>query len=89
MIETVIVRDKKREHYHTFYGDGEYQNRIAFVYKSGSNFEVDLYDANQGKRTTGLPPEKLYKTLDLSGYSEQYAEDTAENWVLGIIERED
>ena len=84
-----MTKKLNREHYHTYYGDDEYQNRIAFVYKNCSNFEVDLYDANQGERTTGLPPEKLYKTLDLSGHSEQYAEDAAENWVLGIIERED
>tara|TARA_B100000029_G_C17456613_1_gene916963 strand:- start:701 stop:961 length:261 start_codon:yes stop_codon:yes gene_type:complete len=82
-----------REHLHTYYGMDEYQNRLAFVYKTttdeGFRFEVDLYDANQGEPTTGLPPEKLYKTLDMSGHSEQYAEDAAENWVLGIIERED
>ena len=69
--------------------DGSLVNAGCMLYKNGSNFEVDLYDANQGERTTGLPPEKLYKTLDLSGHSEQYAEDAAENWVLGIIERED
>tara|TARA_B100000029_G_scaffold393608_1_gene390983 strand:- start:559 stop:819 length:261 start_codon:yes stop_codon:yes gene_type:complete len=61
--------------YHRFHGDGEYSNRDAVVLKDNQGFWVCLI-------LNGLMVEKR----DLTSHSEQYAEDCAENWVLGVFD---
>ena len=80
-----MIRKNFREEYHGYIGENEYSNRKAYVFKKTSwpllmssdrttSWEVDIYE------------EALkIKTLDLSGHSKQYAEDAAENWVLGVM----
>ena len=54
----------------------EYQlgNRVAKVFNTQLGFEVDLYEGNN-----------LRETRKVHDKSEYYAEDTAQNWVEGII----
>ena len=54
----------------------EYQlgNRVAKVFYTKLGFEVDLYEG-----------EKLHEIRKVHDKSEYYAEDTAQNWVEGII----
>jgi len=56
------------------FGYGIYHNRIAVIQENGDKYFVDLY-----------LDEILHRSVDVSGKSFRYAEDTAENWVTGII----
>lgn len=46
----------------------------AVVVKSENGFMVELYEKS-----------RYIRTVDVSKHSLQYAEDTAENWTLGIL----
>jgi len=48
--------------------------REAIVVKTEKGFMVELYERK-----------KYIKTVDVTTHSEQYAEDTAENWTLGVL----
>ena len=48
--------------------------REAIVVKTEKGFMVELYEKK-----------KYIKTVDVTTHSEQYAEDTAENWTLGVL----
>jgi len=48
--------------------------REAVVVKTEKGFMVELYEKK-----------KYIKTVDVTTHSEQYAEDTAENWTLGVL----
>ena len=48
--------------------------KLSIVVVSERGYMVELYDN-----------EKYIKTVDVSDHSLSYAEDTAENWVLGIL----
>tara|TARA_Y100000004_G_scaffold188653_1_gene243103 strand:- start:762 stop:950 length:189 start_codon:yes stop_codon:yes gene_type:complete len=50
------------------------ENRMAKVFLTSNGFEVDLFD------NTGL-----LETRELYSHSERYAEDCAENYVLGVF----
>tara|TARA_X000000950_G_C13835792_1_gene628133 strand:+ start:499 stop:687 length:189 start_codon:yes stop_codon:yes gene_type:complete len=56
------------------YMDTKKGKRTAQVRKNASGFYVDLREDNI-----------TVKVVELYDKSEQYAEDTAENWVLGIL----
>ena len=55
-------------------GSGLYDNRRAVIQENGDKYFVDLYIADMHQRT-----------VDISEHTLRYAEDTAENWVTGII----
>ena len=87
--------DTRRTHLHTFYGTDTYANRESKVYlsytvdkESGetsvtkNHYEVDFIENDEVKETR----EMITKEPDVVIHSEQYAEDAAENWVLGVIE---
>jgi hypothetical protein len=59
----------------SYFGVEQYEDRIAHVCKDDKGFYVDLYyqDAWLEKR-------------ELYDHSERYAEDCAENFVLGIFD---
>jgi hypothetical protein len=57
-----------------YYGRGLYDNRKAVVRENESKYFVDLYLG-----------ETHWGTIDTSEHSLRYAEDTAENWITGII----
>jgi hypothetical protein len=57
---------------HQFFGTGEYDNRVAFVFKESDDLTV-MFVRDQA----------ILKEVWVSRYSEQAAEDMAENWVLG------
>jgi ABC-type proline/glycine betaine transport system substrate-binding protein len=57
-----------------YYGSGTYDNRTAVINEGENGYCVDLYLA-----------EAHHKTIDVSIHSLSYAEDVAENWVIGII----
>lgn len=66
---------------HQFWGEPTYPGREAKVYivREPSKFyreyfEVEFYDNS-----------KLKETRIIKEHSEMYAEDCAENWVLGVI----
>tara|TARA_Y100000361_G_C11157316_1_gene344963 strand:+ start:1767 stop:2024 length:258 start_codon:yes stop_codon:yes gene_type:complete len=61
--------------YHRFHGTDKYSNRDAVVLRDNQGFWVCLI-------LNGLMVEKR----DLTSHSEQYAEDCAENWVLGVFD---
>lgn len=58
----------------TFWGDGEYSNRKANVCKDDNGFLVEFYEND-----------KLIEPRHLYEHSEIYAENAAENWVIGVI----
>jgi len=57
-----------------YLGSGIYDNRRAVIQENGDKYFVDLYIA-----------ELHLRTVDTSEHALRYAEDTAENWVTGII----
>lgn len=59
----------------TYYGDGEYEDRIAHVCKDDNGFYVNLYYGDA-----------WLETRELYDHSERYAEDCAENFVLGVFD---
>jgi hypothetical protein len=52
----------------------EQNNRIAKIHREDDAFVVYMFEDNM-----------LKECRPLIGYSEQYAEDCAENWITGII----
>lgn len=48
--------------------------REAIVVKTEKGFMVELYEKK-----------RYIKTVDVTTHSEQYADDTAENWTLGVL----
>jgi hypothetical protein len=58
----------------TYWGDNEYSNRMANVMKNEKGFYVDMYKN-----------EKLVESRPLYEHSEIYAENAAENFVMGIL----
>ena len=59
----------------TYWGDGEYKDRIAHVGKNEEGFYVTMY-----------LQDGLVEKRPLYEHSERYAEDCAENYVMGILE---
>jgi len=58
------------------WGEGKFHDRRAIIYRDvDGEFGVDCYE--KGIRI---------KQISCAGHSEHYAEDTAENWVIGIID---
>jgi len=62
---------------HQFYGTDKYSNRKSVVFKIDTGFLVYM-----------IQDSAIIEERTLEGHSEQYAEDCAENWVLGIIEND-
>ena len=60
---------------HQFYGTDKYSNRKAVVFKDDIGFLVYL-----------IQDSAIIEERTISEHSEQYAEDCAENWVLGVIQ---
>ena len=60
---------------HTFYGIDEYKDRKAYVFLE----EEGSYTVTMLKDIT------IVEDRNIKGHSETYAENCAENWVLGII----
>ena len=58
----------------TFFGEGKYDNRKAIVFQ-----EVDEYVVVM------MQDESIIEERTISGHTKQYAEDCAENWVIGVI----
>lgn len=54
-----------------FSADGR---RESVVVKTEKGFMVELYERK-----------KYIRTVDVTSHSEQYAEDTAENWTMGVL----
>ena len=59
---------------HEFYGQGDYQDRKAMVFKEKEGFTILM-----------LEDKTIYNQRTITGHSEVYAENCAENWVLGVI----
>ena len=58
----------------TYWGDNEFADRKAIVMKNKEGFYVEFYKG-----------ETLVERRTVYQHSESYAEDTAENFVMGII----
>ena len=54
-------------------GDGAYRKASVFKETDGSYTVIMIQDA------------AIIEERNITGHSEQYAEDCAENWVLGVI----
>ena len=54
-------------------GDGSYRKACVFKEANGSYTVVMIQDS------------AIIEERNITGHSEQYAEDCAENWVLGVI----
>jgi hypothetical protein len=59
----------------TYWGDGEYSDRRAEVCKNNRGYYVQFFIADE-----------VVEYREVYAHSERYAEDTAENWCLGIID---
>ena len=57
---------------HQFFGKGEYENRVAYVFRESDDFSVMFI------KDAAIVSEQF-----VSRHSEQTAKDMAENWVLG------
>ena len=73
---TSVYFDGKEYHtiYHEYYGDGEYDNRKAIIFKNDNTYGVVM-----------IKDGKIIEERLLKGHSEEYAEDCAENFVVGVI----
>ena len=73
-----VYFDGKEYHtiYHEYYGDGEYDNRKAIIFKNDNTYGVVM-----------IKDSKIIEERLLKGHSERYAEDCAENFVIGVIPR--
>ena len=60
---------------HEFYGRGDYQDRKAMVFKEKDGFVILM-----------LEDKTIYEDRTITGHSGVYAENCAENWVLGVID---
>lgn len=58
-----------------FYGSGKYSLRKASVHREDGKLLVVMVDDS-----------KVVEERDLSNHSQMFAEDTAENWVMGVIQ---
>ena len=58
----------------TYWGDKEYCHRKACVMKNSNGYYVDMWDHDQ-----------LVESRTLYKHSEIYAQNAAENYVLGIM----
>jgi len=58
----------------TYWGDDEYEDRKANVMRDDKGFYVELYKG-----------EELIEVRTLYDHSEVYAENAAENYVIGIL----
>ena len=58
----------------TYWGDNEYSDRKAIVMKNSEGFYVEFYKGDE-----------IVERRTVYEHSERYAEDTAENFVMGII----
>jgi hypothetical protein len=59
---------------HDYWGSDEYSDRRAEVMKNVHGFYVEMYK-----------DDILVETRELYEHSERYAEDCAENYVMGIL----
>ena len=59
----------------TYWGDGEYSDRRAEVCKNNRGYFVQFFTDNV-----------LIDYREVYAHSERYAEDAAENWVIGVIQ---
>tara|TARA_Y100001937_G_C6907120_1_gene235920 strand:+ start:171 stop:359 length:189 start_codon:yes stop_codon:yes gene_type:complete len=59
---------------HEFYGQGDYQDRKALVIRENDAYIVIM-----------MADKTIYEERKITGHSEVYAENCAENWVLGVI----
>ena len=62
---------------HEFYGRGEYQDRKAMVFKENDSYVVLM-----------MADETICEERAITGHSEVYAENCAENWVLGVMDND-
>tara|TARA_R100001443_G_scaffold116813_1_gene138610 strand:- start:1254 stop:1703 length:450 start_codon:yes stop_codon:yes gene_type:complete len=63
---------------HEYYGDDEHDNRKAIIFKNDNTYGVVM-----------IKDGKIIEERLLKGHSEEYAENCAENFVMGIIYRGD
>jgi hypothetical protein len=57
-----------------YFGAGEHKDRSANIYQDDEGYFVEVY-------FQGWP----VKQIDVRDHSIRYAEDTADNWVCGLI----
>ena len=71
-----VYFDGKEYHtiYHEYYGDNAYDKRKAVVFRKNDSYGVIMIDDG-----------KIIEERLLKGHSEEYAEDCAENFVVGVI----
>lgn len=58
---------------HEFYGQGDYQDRKSMVFKEKDGYLILM-----------LEDKTICEERTITGHSEVYAENCAENWVLGV-----
>ena len=57
-----------------YFGSGEHKDRTANIYQDDEGYFVEVYFQGQP-----------VKQIDVRDHSIRYAEDTADNWVSGLI----
>ena len=60
-------------------------HREAFVYHDGKEYSVKMVEVEQGGRGGVHDIHHVREIRSMANYSERYAEDCAENWVMEII----
>ena len=60
---------------HEFFGSDKLSNRKALVFRN----------QDESYTVVMIQDEAIVEERVLTGHSEQYAEDCAENWVIGVI----
>jgi dTDP-4-dehydrorhamnose 3,5-epimerase-like enzyme len=71
----LLKKNYKQNMRSTYYGDKEYKDRSAEVYKDERGFFVRFY-----RHDSCVEERHLFE------HSETYAENAAENWVMGVIQ---
>ena len=60
-------------------------HREAFVYHDGKEYSVKMVEVNHDGKGGVHDIHNVKEHIPMGKHSERYAEDCAENWVLGVI----
>ena len=60
-------------------------HREAFVYHDGKEYSVKMVEVNRNGKGGVHDIHSVKEHRSMGKHSERYAEDCAENWVLGVL----
>ena len=78
-----MTGDRLMNELHWFCSDTGH--REAFVYHDGKEYSVKMVEVNRNGKGGVHDIHSVKEHRSMGNHSERYAEDCAENWVLGVL----